>query len=110
MMDREEEICISVVGGMDALDEAWPRLALGHQQPGLDKARRLQLLHQTLREIQVELVFGDIAGAQRTVRLQGVSDIDDETEFRRLAFLRDGFCVRRFFGDGMRLRGYRRLD
>ena len=59
-----------------------PRLALGHQQLRLGKAFGLQFLLDPLRQAQVENEFGDVAGADRAFRLGGMSDIDDDPEFR----------------------------
>ena len=84
-MDRQEQIRGHGVGDVDAPDQTGPRSALGHEQPGPGKALGLQLLFDPMSKAQIENELGDVAGAHRALGFGGMSDIENDPEFRRVA-------------------------
>jgi hypothetical protein len=85
VVDRQEEIGVQIVGRGDALDQAGPGLALGHEQLGLSKAFGLQFLLDALCKAQIEVEFGDVAGAGRAFRFSGMSHIQNDPEICGIA-------------------------
>src|SRR6516162_1373679 len=91
MMDRQQEIRVQTVGSGDAPEQAGSRLAFGHEHPRLGKTFTLQFLLDPLCKTQIEDELRDIAGADRAFRFGGVTDIQDDFEFRGIAWIRDRF-------------------
>ena len=71
------------VGELGALEQAVARPIGGDQQRGLGEAPVQQPLRDLVRQAQVELVFGNAAGAQRAADFSRMTDVHDHAEARR---------------------------
>lgn len=85
MVDRKEETGGHIVGRGDTPKEAAPRPALGYQQRGPGKAFGLQLLLDPLRKASIEDELGNVTGTDRAFGFRGMSHIENDPEFRRIA-------------------------